>query len=83
MYGPEHCVFVPQVVNDAFRNKKSSTGYTGVTVNGKKFQAECRINETLEYLGQFDNPAQAHTQWQRAKIRQLQSLQQQFPVLPR
>jgi hypothetical protein len=72
-YGPNNCVFVPQIVNSFLIGRCNGCGEfpLGVTSNKKvrKFIAQCwnPFTTKREHLGYFDCPNQAHLAWKRRK----------------
>jgi hypothetical protein len=41
-------------------NSRSSTGFLGVSVNGKRFQAALKVGDNRHRFGTYDKPEQAH-----------------------
>ncbi|EAW9117935.1 hypothetical protein NE92_27005 [Salmonella enterica] len=71
-YSPEHCVFIPQdlnnfVVDHAYARGDFPQGVYWNTPRGK-FQARININGKKRHLGYFDDPQIAHLAWHTAKI---------------
>lgn len=51
--------------------KKNKSGYTGVTINGNKYQASIRINNERIILGQFNTAKAAGNAYQKSYEKQL------------
>lgn len=73
-YGPDKCLFVPQILNNLFETSMINKGQFLVGVyhsqNKKKFISRCRdpFLKKVLYLGTFDTAELAHKAWQAAKV---------------
>ena len=60
--------------------KKNITGYTGVTKNGKRFQAKIYFDRRIKCLGTYDTPKEAALAYDRAVVQhKLPSIKLNFP----
>lgn len=65
VYSEETCVFVSQRVNSFLLEGENSRRLLpiGVNLHQGKYQANCRDNNTLVFLGYYDTPDLAHLAW--------------------
>ena len=73
IYGPEHCVFVPQWINNLFVTKGRG-GRTGVTPWKDRFQARVTQHGRSVFLGYFPTEAEANAAYRAAKKKHVLSL---------
>lgn len=59
IYSPDTCLFVPQEVNQLFRNVKTKYN-TGVVKNGNGYQAQGCFNKQLYKFGTYPTIEEAH-----------------------
>ena len=78
IYSPETCLFVHPKVNLTFRVRDNVTGFCGVRINGKGFQAQITTDGELTPLGTFSTANEAHKKWQVEKIAQIRKLIEEF-----
>lgn len=76
VYSADTCAFVPAFVNSSLCLSTSNRGAhpLGVTYNKKenKFFSKIKSKGDVRVLGYFDNPTDAHRQWQMAKVIELE-----------
>lgn len=73
-YSPEHCVFIPQALNNFGVDHTRPRGELPQGVSWhklrSKFRARIRINGKTKHLGLFDNAQEAHTAWHAVRVQQ-------------
>ena len=81
-YSPETCCFVPRALNNLLTNSAAARGDCpqGVTIYNAtgKYQANCRYNGRLKYLGCFTTPEEAglaYRTYKHAIVRKIASEQ--------
>lgn len=71
-YSEDTCIFVPQSINNLMTYKKASVdGYpvgVGWHSRDKIFEASCRENGKLVYLGRYQDYMDGHFAWGRYKV---------------
>ncbi|HGM6904094.1 TPA: hypothetical protein ACKQDC_002725 [Serratia marcescens] len=86
-YHPDKCCWVPNKINTLMCNgrKKDSGLPKGVSIQRNKYKdvvykyykAQCWVNGVCEYK-YFDNPNDAHRQWQQWKIQEIENVINEF-----
>lgn len=56
-YCPENCRWVDRHIQSANRNllKSNNSGYTGISLCGKKYRAQINVNRKYFHIGMYDN----------------------------
>ena len=71
-YSEDTCIFIPQEVNKFFTQRSADRGEHPLGVSwrdrSKKFVARCSLNSAECHLGYYNNPMEAHKQWQIKKV---------------
>lgn len=70
-YGPDKCVFIPQLINTFMSDCGAARGDLpiGVSRNGGNYMTKCSnpFTKKQEYLGRFSCPEEAHLAWKAKK----------------
>lgn len=76
IYSPETCCFVPQEINCLFTKSNNSRGELpiGVSKNGKRYEAKCRIDGIQVPLGTYVTPKEAFEVYKLAKEREIKRI---------
>jgi len=87
VYSPETCVFLPQRVNNFLTNNKSSntSRYPGVSWHkeSKKWRAQIKSEDKVQYLGLFNDIKDAAEAYKRARKIETEKLKELYKdVLP-
>lgn len=71
IYSPETCTFVPDSINCLFTKRQNDRGEypIGVTYHNRDnvFQARCNVNGKSKYLGSYNTPQKAFSQYKIEK----------------
>ena len=72
-YGPTTCLFLPHSINSLINDNKANRGLWPVGVNFHKqsgdFQASCKINGKLKYIGLYSTPEEASAAYKAFKYK--------------
>ena len=85
VYSPEHCAFVPTMINTFVNDCRALRGEWPIGVSFekrcKKFQAQCcnPLTGKRENLGQFTDPELAHYAWRERKLELIPIICSRFP----
>lgn len=83
VYSADTCLFIPQDINNLFLTNKNARGKYPVGVSQyigtKKFQAHCKTDGKLVYLGIFGTVEEAHEAYKKFKYTLVREIAEQQP----
>lgn len=80
IYGPHTCVLVPQDINIMFTSCKNARGLLpiGVSYEGGKYRAKCRLHGTRKFLGCFKTPEEAFMAYKKEKESHIKEIAERY-----